>query len=136
MLGWNSTATRDANEVRKAREDAIVAYDAERDLYEGNVQLEIRSFESFRQIDKYTKYLSTIENIRIVSESWSEDEGFRIFVSIQAPLSLERLLQSMPEVARVYFNGYKSSYGGLKKGYPKMVVEMRATEPSLEPVLV
>lgn len=136
MLGWNRNATRDANEAGKARGDAVVAVDTERDLYEGNVQLEIRSFESFRQIDKYTRYLSTIEYIKIVSESWSEDEGFRIFVSIQAPLSLERLLQSMPEVARVYFNGYKSSYGGLKKGCRRMVVELRATAPDLEPVLV
>jgi hypothetical protein len=135
MLGWNRIATRAVHEAGKAREDAMGAVDAGRELCEGYVQLEITSFESFRQINKCTRYLSAIKNLSIVSENWSEDEGFKIFLLVQVPMALERLLEDMPEVARVSFHGHRSGFGGLKKGYQKMVVEMRVTEAALEPVL-
>ena len=136
MIGWNRVTTKGASEAVKARMDAISAVDLDAEVCEGEVQLEIKPFESFRQINKYTKYLSTIENLRIVSESWSEEEGFNIIVSVQVPLALGRLLQDMPEVARVHINGKKSGYSGYKKGYKKMVVVMKTADAIPEPVLV
>ncbi len=119
----------------KARKEALSAVDLDSGICQGNIQLEIKPFENFHQINKYTKYLSTIENLRIVSESWSEDDGFNIIVSAQVPLALGRLLQDMPEVAQVHINGRKSGYSGNKKGYNKMVVEMKTTDalPELVP---
>jgi hypothetical protein len=136
MVGWNRVTIKGASEAVKARKEAISAVDLDAEVCEGDIRLEIKPFESFRQISKYTKYLSTIENLRIVSESWSEDEGFNIIVSVQVPLALGRLLQDMPEVARVHINGNKSGYSGYKKGYKKMVVMMKTTEVAPEPVLV
>ncbi len=130
MLGWNRAAARQTDEIAKDPED-------ERDeqvLCEGIVQLKIASFESFYQINRYTKYLSTIDNLRVLSESWWEDEGFRITLSVQTPLPLESILKAMPEVTRVYSNRRKSGLGGYKKGYHKMVVEMKTSETALEPV--
>jgi hypothetical protein len=134
MLGWNKTDKED-RETMEFRNAVMAAASADRELCEGNVQIEITSFESFRQIDKCTRYLAAIENLRIVSESWSEEDGLKIIVSVEAPLALAGLLEDMPEVARVYFNGRKSSFG-FKKGYSRMVVEMKSTEPAREPVLV
>ena len=136
MIRWKRVTTRDANEVVKARREAIPVVDLDPELCEGEVQLEIKPFESFHQINKYTRYLSTVENLKIVSESWSEEDGFRITVSVQVPLALGRLLKDMPEVARVQINSKKSGYGGYKKGYQKMVVEMKTPEaaPELVPV--
>jgi hypothetical protein len=136
MIGWNRVTTKGAREAVKARKETISVVDLDSEVCEGDVQLEIKPFESFRQINKYTKYLSTIENLRIVSESWSEEEGFNIIVSVQVPLALGRLLQDMPEVARVHIDGKKSGYSGNKKGYEKMVVVMKTTDALPEPVLV
>ena len=113
----------------------MAAASTERDMCEGNVQLEITSFDSFRQIDKCTRYLAAIENLRVISESWSEEDGLKIIVSVDAPLALAGLLEDIPEVERVHFNGRKSSFG-FRKGYSRMAVEMKSTEPVLEPVLV
>jgi len=129
MIGWNRITTKGDSEAVKARKEAISAVDLDPEVCEGDVRLEITPFVSFRQINKYTKYLSTIEHLRIVSESWSEDEGFNIIVSAQVPLALGRLLQDMPEVAQVYINGQKH-------GYKKMVVAMKTVEATPEPVLV
>lgn len=136
MIGWNRVRIKESREDWKAREDELVAFDGEWELFEGYVQLAIRSFESFHQVDKYTRYLATIENLRILSESWSEDDGFKVIVSAQAPLALERLLLMVPEVGRVYSNGQKPGHGGFRKRYPELVVEMKATKAALEPVLV
>jgi hypothetical protein len=136
MIGWNRVTTKGASEIVRARLEAISAVDLDSEVCEGDVQLEIKPFESFRQINKYTKYLSTIENLKILSESWSEDEGFNIIISMQVPLALGRLLQDMPEVARVHINGKKTGYSGYKKECKKMVVEMKTTDAVPEPVLV
>lgn len=109
--------------------------EAESELCEGNIQLEITPFESFSQINKYKKYLATIKDLRIVEENWSEDEGLNILVSVQVPLALGRLLEDMPEVARVQLNGSKSGNNGHKHGYQKMVVVMKTPEVALEPAL-
>lgn len=136
MIGWNRITSRGADKVAKVPQSAIPVDDVDTELGVGNVQLEIKSFDSFHQINRYTRYLSTIENLRIISESWSEDEGLKIIVSVRVPLALARLLEDMPEVARVHFSGGKSGNGGPKKGSQKIVVEMKTTEADPEPVLV
>lgn len=129
MIGWNRVTTKRANEILKAHREATSSVDLDAAVCEGNIQLEIKPFESFHQINKYTKYLSSMENIKIVSECWSEDEGYNIIVSVQVPLALGRLLQDMPDVARVQLNGQKH---GLKK----MAVVLKTPEAIPEPVLV
>ena len=136
MIGWNRINSKAANEDWKARDDELIAFDGEWELFEGYVQVSIKSFESFRQIDKYARYIAAIDNLRIISESWSEEDGFKIIISTQAPLALERLLLMMPEVRRVYFNGQKSGHGGFQKRLPELVVELKAAEIALEPLLV
>jgi hypothetical protein len=135
MLGWNKATEKEDRETMEFRNAVMAASSTDHDVCEGNVQLEITSFESFRQIDKCTRYLGAIDNLRIVSESWSEEDGLKIIVSVEAPLALAGLLEDIPEVERVYFNGRKSSFG-FRKGYSRMVVEMKSTEPVREAVLV
>jgi hypothetical protein len=132
MIGWNRVNTKGAREALKARNEAISAADPEGEFCQGEIQLEIRPFENFRQINKYTRYLSTIENLKIVSECWSEDEGYNIVVSAQVPLALGRLLQDMPEVAHVQVAGNKPGNHGNRK----MLVLVKASEVVPEPVLV
>jgi hypothetical protein len=133
MIGWNRTAIKMAKEAVKAR-NAMAVADIDSEVCEGNVELEITPFESFSQTNKYKKYLANVENLRVVAESWSEGEGFNIVVSVRAPLALGRVLQDMPEVARVYFNGNKSGHNGQKHGSNKMVVVMKTAEATPEPV--
>jgi len=132
MIGWNHVTAKGASEAVKAHKKAISVVDVESGVCEGDIQLEIKPFESFSQINKYTNYLSTVENLRIVSESWSEDDGLNIIVSLRAPVVLAPILEDMPEVAQVEMNGRKSGF----RGYKKMVVRMKMAEAVLEPVLV
>ena len=112
----------------------MVADDIDSEVCEGDVQLEITPFESFSQINKFTKYLATIKNISVVSESWSEDEGFNIVISVRAPLALGRVLQDMPEVTRVQLDSKKTSRNDQKYAYKKMVVVMKTAESPPEPL--
>jgi hypothetical protein len=132
MMGWNHTTAKRSNEVLKTCRNEV---DVNSELCEGEIQLEITPFESFSQINKYKKYLATIDGLRIVEENWSEDKGYNIVVSVRVPLALGRLLQNMPEVARVQLNGNKYGYFGHKHGFKKMVVVMKTAEATPEPVL-
>jgi hypothetical protein len=131
MIRWRRITAKEADEVIDACQKAGSAVSLDPELCEGEVQLEVSPFEGFHQINKYTQYLSTLENVKIISERWSEEEGFSITVSVQVPLALGRLLQDMPEVARVYVNSKKSGY---KKNCQKMVVEMKTPDVASEPV--
>ena len=117
-----------ANEAVKDHNNARSVTGLDAEVYEGDVQLEITPFESFKQINKYKKYLATIKDIKVVSESWSEDEGFNILVSVRVPLVLGRILLDMPEVARVKLNSNKSCHNSQKHGNKKMVVVMKTLE--------
>jgi hypothetical protein len=130
MISWRRITAKEATEVVKTRRKAAPAVNLYPELYEGNVQLEIMPFESFHQINKYTRYLATLENVKIVSEDWSEEDGFSITVSLQVPMALGNLIQDMPEVARVYINGQKSS----NKNCKKMVVEMKTPAVATAPM--
>jgi hypothetical protein len=123
MIGWSRTAKREAIKAAKNARNAVC--DAASELCEGNIQLEITPFKSFSQINKYKKYLATIKELRIMEENWSEDDGFNILVSVQVPLALGRLLQDMPEVARVQLNG-RSGNNSHKQALKKMVVIMKS----------
>ena len=134
MISWNRATRKMANEAVKSYNDAVAA-DLDSEVCAGEVQLEITPFESFSQINKYKKYLATINDIRLVSESWSEDEGFNIVVSVRVPLALGRLLQDMPEVARVKLSGNKACHNSKKHNCSKMVVVMKTPDAALaEPV--
>jgi hypothetical protein len=126
MIVWHRTTMKMAKKALKARDGAAVDIDSE--VCEGEIKLEITPFESFNQVDKYKKYLATVNGLRIVSESWSEeDEGYIITVSVRVPLVLGRVLRDMPEVARVQLNGQK-------RGGQKMVVVMKDAAVSPAPV--
>jgi hypothetical protein len=134
VIGWSRKTKKKANEAVKARKNAMVADDIDSEVCEGDVQLEITPFESFSQINKFTKYLATIKNISVVSESWSEDEGFNIVISVRAPLALGRVLQDMPELTRVQLDSKKTSRNDQKYAYKKMVVVMKTAESPPEPL--
>ncbi len=131
MITWKRVTAKEASETIKARQRAAVAAAPDPELCEGDVQLEIKPFESFQQITKYTKYLSTLENVKIVSESWSEEDGFTINVSVKVPLALGHLLQDMPDVACVHITAKKT---GRTNGCKKLVVETKTSAPAAEPV--
>jgi hypothetical protein len=135
MVGWNLTNRKKADEAVNAQNNEIAASGLDSEVYEGEVQLQITPFESFSQIDKYKKHLATIKDLKILSESWSEEEGFNIVVSVQVPLALGHLLQDMPEVACVRLsNNKKSGHHNPKHDSKKMLVVMKTSEVSLDPV--
>ncbi len=127
MIGWNRSLKREAAKPAELPPDAA--------LYEGDVRLEITPFESFRQIDRYKKYIVKIPGIGIVADSWSEEEGYNIVVSVRTPVALGRLLENMPGVARVQYNGGKS-HSANKQGQQKMVVVVDAPQKTGEPAQV
>jgi len=57
-----------------------------------------------QQIEKnqFKKCLRTVENLKIVLDSGSEDEGCIIVVSVQKPIALGSILSEMPIVEQVY----------------------------------
>jgi hypothetical protein len=126
MIGWNRSLKKEMVKTAKSQPNAA--------LYEGDVRLEITPFESFKQIDKYKKYLAKIQDVRIVEDSWSEEEGFSIVVSVQTPVALGRLLENMPGVARVQYDGKTGN--SRKQGQQKMVVVVDEPQISGEPALV
>ena len=99
------SARRKAEEARKAKEASKAGYDIGSELYEGDVQLAIKPLVSYMQINEFRKNLRTVENLRIISDSWSEDEGNIIVVSLQEPMALARVLREMPTVEKLYREG-------------------------------
>lgn len=88
--------------IGKIKEAETTASLSGSELYEGDIRLEIKSPEDFRQVDQFRKCLKKVENLRIASNSWSEDEGLIIFVSLRSPVPLGGILSQMPMVAQVY----------------------------------
>jgi hypothetical protein len=126
MISWSHAIKQPAIKAGRPRENAAAAANLDTEICEGDVQLEITPFESFSQINKYKKYLATIKNIRLVEENWSEEDGFNIVVSVKVPMILGRVLQDMPEVARVKLSGNKNCSNRQKHGLKKMVVVMKS----------
>jgi hypothetical protein len=127
MIGWNRSLKKETAKPAELQPNAT--------LYEGDVRLEITPFESFKQIDRYKKYLVKIPGISIVADSWSEEDGFSVVVSVRTPVALGRLLENMPGVARVQYDSEKPGRSQ-KHGQQKMVVVVNALQKSGEPALV
>ena len=134
MNRWNHTTKKTEQEITEDFDGSITAVDIDSEVYEGEVQLAITPFESFSQINKFKKYLSSINDLKIISENWSEEEGLSIAISLQEPLALAHVLRDMPEVARVKLSSNKSCHNDKKHGSKKMVVVMKTPEAALEPV--
>ncbi len=94
-------AKRETEGDGKARGNGTPIHDI-LELYEGNVQLAIKSSAGFDQVNQFRKYLRAVENLRIAMDSWSENEDIMIVVSLQEPMPLFSILSQMPVVEEVY----------------------------------
>jgi HD-GYP domain-containing protein (c-di-GMP phosphodiesterase class II) len=97
----------DIGDIVQAREAGKDAHDISNEFFQGDVQLSITPLVSFRQINQFRKYLKTVANLRITSETWTESDGFIIGISAQESLALGSILQEMPGVEKVYGDGKK-----------------------------
>ena len=101
-----SRSKKNGNSKNKRNGNSEAARDNARDisseLFEGYVRLEIESSEDFKQINQFRKCLKAVENLRIASSNWSEEEGLMIIVSLRSPVPLGGILSRMPMVAQVY----------------------------------
>ncbi len=105
---------------------AADAFEAE--LYEGKVQIRITPFDSFGQVKIYKNNLETINNVKVVSKMWSEEEGFSFIVEVKAPLALGHLLRKMPDIESVLPDEGKCGRGHHKSDCRKILVVMKATD--------
>ena len=88
--------------IGKAEATETITPFSSSELYEGDVRLEIKSSEDFRLVDQFQKCLKDVENLRIASNNWSEDEGLMTIVSLKSPVRLGKILSKMPIVQQVY----------------------------------
>jgi putative nucleotidyltransferase with HDIG domain len=105
-----------AKTARKAKVATIRNHDINAALFEGDVQLAIVPVISFRKMYQFKKCLLMVEGVKIVSESWSEDEGFILSILLQTPMNLGSVLQRMTDVQEVYQEG------------PRVVVVLRTCD--------
>ena len=68
------------------------------ELYEGDIKLAVKSSTGFQATNQFKKCLRTMESLRIDMDSWSEDEGIKIIVSVQKPIPLVGILRQMSMV--------------------------------------
>ncbi len=118
LIGESERATLEKakEETRKPKDAEKTASDISSKLYKGNIQLVIKSLVGFEQINQFKKCLRTVENLKILLDSWSEEEGSVIVVSVQKPMALGGILSEMPMIEQVY-----------KKG-KNIIVELKSTE--------
>lgn len=88
-------------EAREAKDAATSINHHRPELCEEGVRLAIKSSLGFKEVNKFKKYLKTVENLRILSDGWSEDEGITIILSMQNPITLSSVLNEMPIVEKV-----------------------------------
>jgi hypothetical protein len=107
---WNISQKDLAANVKKSRphgkkagahKEESTVNDAGTRLYQGNIFLRLSPVLSFAEVSKFSRLLSSLDNVKVVSSNWSEDEGFVIIVSLKSPLALLPVLASMPEIAEV-----------------------------------
>ena len=98
-------AKQEVAKAKKTKDAPKLYYDITSELYQDNIQLEITPFISFKKISQFKKCLLVVEGVKIVSESWSEDEGFIISIFLQTPMNLGSILKSMTDVQEVYQEG-------------------------------
>ncbi len=86
----------------KSEEGGIATQSGDSELYEGEVRLKIKSSEDFKQVDRFSEYLKTVENLEIASYNWSEHDGLMMVVSLQSPMPLGIILSQISMVKQVY----------------------------------
>ena len=96
---------QEAKKAKKAKTAAKTIIDISSELFEGDVKLEITPFIDFKQTDRIKKYLLGIKNVKVISQGWSEEEGYIFFLSITEPTVLEPIFQQIPGVEKVYGDG-------------------------------
>ena len=84
----------------KDTEEAVQPNKSE--LYEGDVNLMIDSSAGFEEANQFKKSLRTVEDLKIGMQSWSEDKGTIIVVSLQKPMALGKILSKFPAVEQLY----------------------------------
>lgn len=95
-------ARSEAEKARKLEISDKSTDDICSELYEGDVQLLIRSLVSYEQINQFKKCLRAVENLRILLNGGAEDEDFMIVVSVQKPMALDAILSDMPVIESLY----------------------------------
>jgi len=91
----------EADRTQRVEQDAQFL---ETELFEGEVRLEVKSNIGFEQVEQFKKNLRGIENLRITLDSWSEEEGIIIAVTLREPTLLGSILGHMKLVSQVYRN--------------------------------
>jgi len=85
----------------KSRKRLAPIPDVSSELYDGDIKLQIKSSAGYKATNQFKKCLSTTESLRIDMDSWSEDEGTIIVVSVQKPIPLGGILSQMSIVEHV-----------------------------------
>jgi putative nucleotidyltransferase with HDIG domain len=98
-------ARGEVGEARKVKSTGTSIHHIGSELYGGDVQLAIRSSASFEQVNQFRQCLRAVEDLRIVLDSWSEDAGILIVVSLQKTMPLGTILRRMSIVEQVYQEG-------------------------------
>jgi putative nucleotidyltransferase with HDIG domain len=101
-------AKKEKQEAKKAKKSKNVPkaiIDISSELFEGEVKLEITPFIDFKQTDKIKKYLLGINNVKVISQGWSEEEGYIFFLSVTEPTVIGPIFQRIPGIQKVYGDG-------------------------------
>jgi putative nucleotidyltransferase with HDIG domain len=101
-------AKKEKQEAKKAKKSKNVPkaiIDISSELFEGEVKLEITPFIDFKQTDQIKKYLKGINNVKVISQGWSEEEGYIFFLSITEPTVIGPIFQRIPGIQKVYGDG-------------------------------
>lgn len=104
-LAAKEKAKQAAAKAKKAKDGPKLNHNITSELYQDTVQLEVTPFMGFKHIAQFKKILLMVDGLRIMSESWSEDDGFIITLSLREPILLGRILQEMTDVEEVYQKG-------------------------------
>ena len=95
-------ARLEAEEAARQKEAEEGSLYLESELFDGQVRLEINSSSGYELVEQFKKGLREIDNLRITLDSWSEEEGIIIVVSLKEPMLLGNILQQMKSVEQVY----------------------------------
>lgn len=85
----------------EARDAETGADAASPETCEGGVQLAVVAPDGLAQVKLFKEYLEKVDGLNIISDSWSEAEGTIIYVSLQKPVALTSILNTMPVVEKV-----------------------------------
>ncbi|MDD4860158.1 MAG: HD domain-containing protein [Dehalococcoidales bacterium] len=70
----------------------------EKETFEGDIQIKFDSSASFAQIRHCKENLKQLANLKIILDSWSDEEGAVITVRAEKPVEMERLFAGLPAV--------------------------------------